>query len=123
MLQEYEAKIAALDRMVGGQALEIEFLKGTLESAQRLRSASTSVIAGPVASQSPKDALMGLSRSTYYDRPSSPADDGAIVAAMIEICDEFESYGYRRVGAELRPIGTFTGDSFRPTSERKHRMK
>jgi hypothetical protein len=45
---------------------------------------------------------MGLSRSTFYDKPSSPADNAAIVAAMIEICDEFESYGYRRVGAELR---------------------
>ena len=29
-LQEYEAKIAALERMVGRQALEIEFLKGAL---------------------------------------------------------------------------------------------
>jgi putative transposase len=48
---------------------------------------------------------MGLSRSTYYDKPSSPADNAAIVAAMIEICDEFESYGYRRVGAELRHRG------------------
>lgn len=48
---------------------------------------------------------MGLSRSTYCDRPSSPADNAAIVAAMIEICDEFESYGYRRVGAELRHRG------------------
>jgi putative transposase len=48
---------------------------------------------------------MGLSRSTYYDKPSSPIDDRAIVAAMNEICDEFESYGYRRVGAELRHRG------------------
>jgi putative transposase len=48
---------------------------------------------------------MGLSRSTYYDKPSSPANEGAIVAAMVEICDEFESYGYRRVGAELRHRG------------------
>ncbi len=31
LLQEYEAKIAALERMVGRQALEIELLKGTLE--------------------------------------------------------------------------------------------
>jgi hypothetical protein len=52
-----------------------------------------------------RSPLMGLSRSTYYDKPSSPADDGAIVAAMIEICDEFENYGYRRVGAELRHRG------------------
>lgn len=48
---------------------------------------------------------MGLSRSAYYDKPSSPADNSAIVAAMIEICDEFESYGYRRVDAELRHRG------------------
>jgi transposase len=49
LLQDYEAKIAALERMVGRQALEIEF-------APRPRSASTSVITGPVASPSPKDA-------------------------------------------------------------------
>jgi transposase len=56
LLQEYEAKIAALERMVGRQALEIEFLKGALRSAPRPRSATTSVITGPVASPSPKDA-------------------------------------------------------------------
>jgi putative transposase len=48
---------------------------------------------------------MGLSRSTYYDAPAVQADDGEIVAAMTTICDEFESYGYRRVGAELRHRG------------------
>ncbi len=48
---------------------------------------------------------MGLSRSTYYDVPSLPTYDTALVAAMIAICDEFEAYGYRRVGAELRHRG------------------
>jgi transposase len=38
LLQEYEAKIAALERMVGRQALEIEFLKGGLKNAPRPRS-------------------------------------------------------------------------------------
>ena len=56
LLEEYEAKIAALERMVGRQALEIEFLKGVLRNAPRPRSAPTSVIAGPMASPSPKDA-------------------------------------------------------------------
>jgi transposase len=56
LLQDYEAKIAALERMVGRQALEIEFLKGALKNAPRPRSASTSVITGPVVSPSPKDA-------------------------------------------------------------------
>ena len=45
---------------------------------------------------------MGLPRSTYYDAPSRKADDAEIIAAMMAICDEFEVYGYRRVGAELR---------------------
>ncbi len=45
---------------------------------------------------------MGLPRSTYYDAPSRKADDAEIIATMMTICDEFEGYGYRRVGAELR---------------------
>ena len=49
LLQEYEAKIVALERMVGRQALEIEFLKGALKNAPRPRSVNTSVIAGPAA--------------------------------------------------------------------------
>jgi transposase len=56
LLQEYEAKIAALERMVGRQALEIEFLKGALKSAPRPRSGTTSVVAGPSVSPSRKDA-------------------------------------------------------------------
>jgi len=48
---------------------------------------------------------MGLPRSTYYDAPAVKADDREIVAAMTTICDEFEAYGYRRVGAELRHRG------------------
>jgi transposase len=57
LLQEYEAKIAALERMVGKQALEIEFLKGALRSAPRPRSATISVVTGPMTSPSPKDAV------------------------------------------------------------------
>jgi putative transposase len=48
---------------------------------------------------------MGLPRSTYYDVASREADDAEIVATMKAICDEFEAYGYRRVGAELRQRG------------------
>ena len=48
---------------------------------------------------------MGIARSTYYDRPKRPTDDTAIVEAMFEVCDVFESYGYRRVGAALRQQG------------------
>src|SRR3954465_3263482 len=44
LLQEYEAKIAALERMVGRQALEIEFIKGALKNAPRLKSGTISVV-------------------------------------------------------------------------------
>jgi transposase len=50
LIQEYEAKIAALERMVGRQALEIELLKGALKHAPRPKSATTSVVTGPLAS-------------------------------------------------------------------------
>jgi putative transposase len=48
---------------------------------------------------------MGLPRSTFYDAPAAKADDEEVVARITVICDEFEAYGYRRVGAELRHQG------------------
>lgn len=56
LVQQYEARIAALERLVGKQSLEIEFLKGAHKLADRRRSAPTSAIVGPPASASPKDA-------------------------------------------------------------------
>ena len=38
LLQQYEARIAALERLVGKQALELEFLKGALQNAPPPRS-------------------------------------------------------------------------------------
>ena len=48
---------------------------------------------------------MGLPRSTYYDAPPVKTDDAGIITNITAICDEFEAYGYRRVGAELRHRG------------------
>jgi len=48
---------------------------------------------------------MGISRSTFYDRPDVRACDAIVVAEMKAICDEFEAYGYRRISAELRHRG------------------
>jgi transposase len=56
LLQQYEARIAALERLVGKQALELEFLKGAVRSTPQPKSASTSVIVGPLVSGSLKDA-------------------------------------------------------------------
>jgi len=48
---------------------------------------------------------MGLSRSTFYDTAPVPLDVDELVARIGAICDEFERYGYRRVGAALRHQG------------------
>jgi transposase len=56
LVEAYEARIAALERLVGKQALEIEFLKGALKHAPRPRSATISVVTGPLASPLLKDA-------------------------------------------------------------------
>ena len=43
LIQEYEAKIAALERMVGRQALKLELLKGALKHAPRPRSVTVAL--------------------------------------------------------------------------------
>jgi putative transposase len=48
---------------------------------------------------------MGIGRSTFYDMPDARASEAIVVAEMKTICDAFEVYGYRRVGAELRHRG------------------
>ena len=56
LIQEYEARIAALERLVGKQALELELLKGALKHAPRPKSATNSIITGPPASPSAEGA-------------------------------------------------------------------
>jgi putative transposase len=48
---------------------------------------------------------MGLPRSTYYAATEGRPSDLEIVAQIRAITDEFECYGDRRVGAELRHRG------------------
>ena len=105
LLQEFEAKISALERLVGRQALEIEFLKGALKSAPRPQKRDYVRDCRPRGLTIARGCrLMGLPRSTYYDTPATEADT-EIVARITAICEEFEAYGYRRVGAELRHQG------------------
>jgi len=80
LLETYDARIAALERLVGKQALELEFLKGAPRAAPRPRSAPTSAMVGPTACPPPKDERLrpaehdgvasgGIARSTLYDEP------------------------------------------------------
>src|SRR3981081_3928131 len=98
LLETDEARIAALERLVGKQALELEFLKGVLQPRPRPRSETTFRYCRPRGiSLAEGCRLMGIARSTFYDEPIRAADDTAIVAAMAGICDVFEHYGWRRV--------------------------
>jgi transposase-like protein len=56
MLHAYEARIAALERLVGKPAREIEFRKGAANSRRSPRSGPTSAITGPVVAPSREDA-------------------------------------------------------------------
>ena len=56
IVQTQEARIAALERLVGKLMLENEFLKGASRDAARPRSETMSVIAGPMVSRPQKDA-------------------------------------------------------------------
>lgn len=48
---------------------------------------------------------MSRSRSTFYSPVPTPLDAGKVIAQIGAICDEFECYGYRRVGAALQQQG------------------
>ena len=52
LIQEYEGRIGALERLVGKQALELDLLKGALKHAPRPKSAITCVVTGPLPSLS-----------------------------------------------------------------------
>jgi putative transposase len=66
---------------------------------------------------------MGLPRSTYYDAPPVKVDYAEIVTAITAICDEFEAYGYRRVGAELRHQGMVVNSKKIRRLMRKHDLQ
>ena len=56
LLEQYEARVAALERMVGRLALENDLLKKASRTSRLPREGGPSAITGPAASPSPKDA-------------------------------------------------------------------
>ena len=66
---------------------------------------------------------MGLSRSTFYDPAPATLDAGEVLARIGAICDEFECYGYRRVGAALRHQGMVVNSKKRRRLMREHDLQ
>ena len=91
--------------MVGRQALEWRFVKGELKSYRGQKREYIRLHRPYGVSVTGGSRLMGLPRSTYYDAPPVKTDDAEMIADITAICDEFEAYGYRRVGAEFRHRG------------------
>jgi hypothetical protein len=106
LIQEYEAKIAALERMVGAPGARDRVSKGgpekrtAAEKRDYIRHCRPRGLCVAEACR-----LMSLPHSTFYDVPATTADDTEIAARITAIGDEFEAHGYRRVGAELRHQG------------------
>ena len=88
LMQEYEAKIAARERLVGRQALEIELLQEALKHAPRPKARAPPLSPGPLGiSVSRGCELMGLTRSTFYDMPPATLPDDGLLAQIGTICD------------------------------------
>jgi transposase InsO family protein len=49
--------------------------------------------------------VLGQHRSTQRKDPTTPADEAALTADIIELARQYGRYGYRRVTALLRPAG------------------
>src|SRR6056297_2526700 len=106
LLSDYEARIAALERLVGRQALEIELSQrgATLQSLAEKRAYIRDRRPANLSIQRGCE-LMGVSRSSVSAVPIGRPADAVILAEIRAITDEFEGYGYRRVDAELRHRG------------------
>ena len=66
---------------------------------------------------------MGLTRSTFYDASAATLPDDGILARIGTICDEFDCYGYRRVGAALRHQGVVVNDKKLRRLMREHDLQ
>lgn len=66
---------------------------------------------------------MSLSRSTFYDTPAKPEDSTSILQRIGAICDVFECYGYRRVGAALRQQGVVVNNKRLRRLMRAHNLQ
>ena len=49
--------------------------------------------------------ILGQHRSTQRKAPTTPDDEAALTADIIELARQYGRYGYRRVTALLRPVG------------------
>src|SRR5689334_11261148 len=98
LLEQYEARIAALERMVGRLALENDLHKKALASltfAERREALRDHRPAGLSVAEGCR--VMGLARSTFYREASGELDETALVERMHAIRGEFPMYGYRRI--------------------------
>jgi putative transposase len=66
---------------------------------------------------------MGLSRSTFYDPAPVVTAPGEVLVRIKVICDEFECYGYRRVGAALRHHGVVVNNKKLRRLMREHDLQ
>ena len=81
LLGEYKARIAALERLVGQQALEIAFFEGARKNTRAAEKRAYIRDDRPDGLSVERGCeLMGLPRSTYYATPQERPSEAALVA-------------------------------------------
>jgi len=104
--RQHEARIAELEQLVGRQALELELLKKSLTladwpNAQRREVVMTLAKTYPLRLVC---RLLGLSRSSVYYAPKPPPDETLLANAVLDLCEEWPVFGYRRITQMLRRL-------------------
>ena len=104
MLADYEARIAALERLVGKLALENEFLKGGRGTFGSRKREHVHFCRAPGLSVAEGCRLMD-SRAQHIMTNRSSSPSARACQQIKAICAEWSAYGYRRVTAELHDEG------------------
>ena len=116
-IHEYEARIAALERLVGKQAPELEFLKGAAARTTAEKRAHVRHHRHKGLSITEGCRLMGIARSAYYTEAKGSADDtaqghqvmpGQTLARIVAV--EVEEKGPDRFHAEARQLAKRLGE-------------
>jgi hypothetical protein len=96
ILQEYEARIGALERLVGKLALENEFLEGASRQARQPTSATTSVVAGPVISRFAQSGNRQPAAAVNYSTPIHTSADARRRQASLRVANALHPGRHRR---------------------------
>ena len=102
VIEEYERRIAELERKVGQLTMELELAKrGALEGERQRARELVDHFGTCRLSRRARCEVIRLPRSTYYyrtrDRQAKLAEDASLIGRLSALSKLFPRYGYRRM--------------------------